>query len=238
LTSVLTFTLSNKINMLTSKSTGFRPLPRTWRFSGSSMASRKHHWRQSRHQSIPTRAALKTLTPRKMLMLTSSSLCHPLITPGPNKLQFLPMVAVVAILACARMDMGRGKRTHDACQKSLIPQSKIDRMTHIVLRDYTPDKYQKSTPAEKQKLWQLRNPRKSPGTEPTRRDRGAPSVASTSSSSTRKRLVEGPSQGGRAHWWLNSNCHIIALDHQQDKCPCKDNHENIWQPTPKRLLRP
>ncbi len=40
-----------------------------------------------------------------------------------------------------------------------------------MLRDYTPDEYWKLTSAEKQKLWQLRNTRKTPGIGPTRQDR-------------------------------------------------------------------
>jgi hypothetical protein len=76
---------------------------------------------------------------------------------------------------------GQGPRTGNACQKGLIPQSEIDRMTHIVLmlKDYTPDEYRILTPTEKQKLWQLRSPGKTPGTEPARCDHSATSVAST-----------------------------------------------------------
>ncbi len=78
-------------------------------------------------------------------------------------------------------------------KKGLVPQSEIDKKTHITVRDYSPDEYKRLTPAEKAKLWQLRNPNKTPGTGPTRRDRNS-SVASTSttttSSTTGKRQAE------------------------------------------------
>jgi hypothetical protein len=77
---------------------------------------------------------------------------------------------------------GAGQRTGDR-KKGLVAQSEIDKQTHITVRDYSPDEHKRLTPAEKAKLWQLRNPNKTPGTGPTRRDRNS-SVASTSTSTT------------------------------------------------------
>jgi len=68
-------------------------------------------------------------------------------------------------------------------QKGLVSQSKIDKQTHITDRDYSPDEYKRLTPAEKAKLLQRRNPKKTPGTGPTRRDRNS-SVALTSATTT------------------------------------------------------
>jgi hypothetical protein len=88
---------------------------------------------------------------------------------------------------------GAGQQTGDFRKKGLVPQSEIDKQTHISNKDYSPDEYKRLTPAEKAKLWQLRNPNKTPGTGPTRRDRTS-SVALTSttntSSTTGKRQAE------------------------------------------------
>jgi hypothetical protein len=76
-------------------------------------------------------------------------------------------------------------------QKGLVPQSMINKQTHITNRDYSADEYKQLNPAEKAKLWQLRNLNRTPGTGPTRRDRNS-SIASTSttSSTTGKRQSE------------------------------------------------
>jgi len=88
---------------------------------------------------------------------------------------------------------GGGQKTGDSQKKGLIPQSEINKQTHITNRDYSADEYKRLNPAEKAKLWQLRNPNRTPGTGPTRRDRDS-SVASTStmttSSTTGKRQAE------------------------------------------------
>jgi hypothetical protein len=63
-------------------------------------------------------------------------------------------------------------------------------MTHIVLRDYSPDEYWRLTPVEKQKLWQFRNPGKTPATTPTRKDQDATFIALTSTYSTGKHLAD------------------------------------------------
>ncbi len=78
---------------------------------------------------------------------------------------------------------GEGQKTGDSRKKGLIPQSEVDKQTHIQNRDYPPDEYKRFTPAEKAKLWQLRHPGQTPGTGPTRRDRDS-SVASTSTTAT------------------------------------------------------
>jgi len=87
---------------------------------------------------------------------------------------------------------GGGQKTGDPRKKGLVPQGEIDKQTHIVNRDYSKDEYNRLTPAEKAKLWQLWNPNKTPGTGPTRRDRDS-SIASrltTATSASGKRHVE------------------------------------------------
>jgi len=87
---------------------------------------------------------------------------------------------------------GGGQKTGDPRKKGLIPQSEIDKQTHIQNREYPPEEYKLFTPAEKAKLWQLRKPNQTPGTGPSRRDRDS-SVASTSTTATStsgKRHVE------------------------------------------------
>jgi hypothetical protein len=90
-----------------------------------------------------------------------------------------PKTRQVATVACGgrkggnyphRPDRGQGPQTPDKCQMGLVPQSEVDKQTHIVNRHYSDAKWAQLTPAEKQKIWQLRNPSKTPGTGPTRRD--------------------------------------------------------------------
>ncbi len=84
-----------------------------------------------------------------------------------------------------RPDRGQGPQTPDKCQMGLVPQSEVNKQTHIVNRHYSDAKWTQSTPAEKQKIWRLRNPSKTPGTGPTRRDRRrAVALTSTSSASS------------------------------------------------------
>jgi hypothetical protein len=80
-------------------------------------------------------------------------------------------------------DQGQGPQTFDKCQKRLIPQSGVDKQTHIIDRHYSDAEFDRLTPAEKQKLWQLRNVSKTQGTGPTRHDRRR-AVASTLTLST------------------------------------------------------
>ncbi len=93
-------------------------------------------------------------------------------------------------------DQGQGPQTFDKCQKGLVPQSEVNKQTHIIDRHYSDAKFNQLTPAEKQKLWQLRNVRKTPGTGPNRRDRrrvvASTLTLSTSSGSLGKHQVEDP----------------------------------------------
>ena len=70
-----------------------------------------------------------------------------------------------------RPDRGQGPQTPDKRQMGLVPQSEVNKQTHIVNRHYSDAEWTQLTPAEKQKIWQLRNPGKTPGTGPTRRER-------------------------------------------------------------------
>jgi hypothetical protein len=69
-----------------------------------------------------------------------------------------------------RPDRGQGPQTLDKCQMGLVPQSEVDKQTHNVNRHYSDAEWTQLTPAEKQMIWQLRNPSKTPGTGPIRRD--------------------------------------------------------------------
>lgn len=99
---------------------------------------------------------------------------------------------------------GRGRGGPDR-KKNLPSQKEVDACTHIVDKDYPKEQYNAFTPAEKQRLYQLRNPDKEPGTGPTSRDRrrrgtGTASIASTSSSGTKRTAddshEEPPADGG------------------------------------------
>ncbi len=70
-----------------------------------------------------------------------------------------------------KQDRGQGPQTSDKCQKGLVPQAEVDKQTHIVDRHYSDAEFDRLTPAKKQKLWQLRNVGKTPGTRPTRCNR-------------------------------------------------------------------
>jgi hypothetical protein len=76
----------------------------------------------------------------------------------------------------------------------LVPQSEVNKQTHIVNRHYSDAEWTRLTPAEKQKIWQLRNPSKTPETGPTRRDRRRAveltSIPSSSPGSSVKRQME------------------------------------------------
>jgi hypothetical protein len=95
-----------------------------------------------------------------------------------------------------RHDRGQGPQTSDKCQKGLVPQSEVDKQTHIINRHYSDAEFDQLAPAEKQKLWQLRNVGKTPGTGPTRCDRrravALTSTSSTSSGSSGKCQMEDP----------------------------------------------
>ncbi len=63
-----------------------------------------------------------------------------------------------------KQDRGQGPQTSDKCQKGLVPQAEVDKQTHIVDRHCSKAELEQLTPAKKQKLWQLRNVGKTPGT--------------------------------------------------------------------------
>ena len=106
---------------------------------------------------------------------------------------------------------GRGRGGGDR-KKNLPSQKEVDACTHIVDKDYPTAEYNAFTPAEKQRLYQLRNPGKEPGTGPTRHDRargkdssGNRSIASASSSGTKRTAddsqEEPPADGGDQNSW-------------------------------------
>jgi len=59
---------------------------------------------------------------------------------------------------------GRGRGDPDARRKGLVSQADIDKVTTVENRHYPSAEYDKFTPAEKAKHWQLRNPGKERGT--------------------------------------------------------------------------
>jgi hypothetical protein len=95
-----------------------------------------------------------------------------------------------------RPDRGQRSQTPDKRQMGLVPQSEVNKQTHIVNRHYSDAEWTQLTPAEKQKIWQLSYPGKTPGTGPTRGDRRrAVELTLTSSSSlgsSVKRQMEDP----------------------------------------------
>jgi hypothetical protein len=116
-----------------------------------------------------------------------------------------PRTRQVASIACGgrgggscprKQDHGQGPQISDKRQKGLVPQAEVDKQTHIVDRHYSDAEFDRLTPAEKQKLWQLRNVGKTPGTGPTRHDHrravALTSTLSTSSGSLGKHQVEDP----------------------------------------------
>jgi hypothetical protein len=117
-----------------------------------------------------------------------------------------PRTRQVASVACGgcrggsfpcKHDCRQGPQTFDKCQKGLVPQSEGDKQTHIIDRHYSDAEFDRLTPAEKQKLWQLRSVGKTPETGPARRDRrraiASTSTLSSSSGGSGKHQVEDPS---------------------------------------------
>jgi hypothetical protein len=123
-------------------------------------------------------------------------------TENPTNDPMTRQVASVARGGCGggsvpyRPDWGQGPQTPHKHQMGLVPQSEIDKQTHIVNGHYSDAKWTQMTPAEKQKIWQLRNPGKTPGTGLTRHDhRRAVASALTLSASPggpSKRPMEDP----------------------------------------------
>ncbi len=120
-----------------------------------------------------------------------------------------------------KQDCRQGLLTCDKLQKGLVPWAKVDKQTHIVGRHYSDAEFDQLTPAEKQKLRQLRNIGKTSGTRPTRCDcrRAVVSTltSSTFSGSSGKRQVEDPAfkssqPEDNQKWGRNRN--NPALGHQ------------------------
>jgi hypothetical protein len=114
-----------------------------------------------------------------------------------------PRTRQVASVACGgrgddncplKQDRGQGPQTSNKRQKGLVPPAEVDKQTHIVDRHYSGAEFDQLTPAKKQKLWQLRNVGKTPGTGPTRCNcrRAVALTSSTSSGSLEKCQVEDP----------------------------------------------
>jgi hypothetical protein len=78
---------------------------------------------------------------------------------------------------------GRGQGGGDR-KKNLIGKAELDACT-AKNKDYPDKEYKGLTPAQKQKLWMLRHPDRTPGTGPTRHSRGF-SIASASSTGTKR----------------------------------------------------
>ncbi len=116
---------------------------------------------------------------------SSTQMTRPM-TQRPNKLPLLPTVGAGGGNYPRRHDQGQGPQTSDKRQKGLVPQYEVNKQTHIINRHYTNAEFDQLTPAEKQKLWQLRNAGKTPGTGPTRHDHRR-AVASTLTLSTSSR---------------------------------------------------
>jgi hypothetical protein len=126
-----------------------------------------------------------------------------------------------------QQDRGHGLQTNDKCQKGLVPQAEVDKQTHIIERPYSDDEFKQLTPAEKQKLWQLRNVGKTPGTRPTRRDcrQTVASTLTTSSGSLLKHQVEDPDfkrdqPADDQNWGRNQDNPALGCQ----VCPCGDDN--------------
>jgi hypothetical protein len=119
------------------------------------------------------------------------------MTQRPNK---LPLLLRRGKNYPRRHDQGPGPQTPGKCQTGLVPQSEVNKQTHIVNRHYSDAEFDQLTPAEMQKLWQLRNAGKTPGTGPTRHGRrravALTSTSSTSSGGSSKHQMEDPAVKG------------------------------------------
>ncbi len=150
------------------------------------------------------------------------------MTQGPDKLPLLLAVGAEVAVAHASRTADMDHRPVTSARKGLVPQAEVDKQTHIVDRHYSDAEFDQLTPAEKQKLWQLRNVGKTPGTRPTRHDhRRAVALtltSSTSSGSLGKRQVEDPTVKSNQpkddqKWGRNRD--NPALGHQV--CPSSDD---------------
>jgi hypothetical protein len=139
---------------------------------------------------------LLTLTLLRMLMGNSSIQTTRPMTQRPDKLPLLPMVVSGAGISHVDLTRAKDPRPLTNARWDLFPNLKSTNRPTFVNRHYSDDKWTQLTPAEKQKIWQLRNPGKTPGTGPTRHDRRrAVALTLTSSASPggpSKRSMEDP----------------------------------------------
>jgi hypothetical protein len=115
------------------------------------------------------------------------------MTQRPDKLPLLPAVGMGVGITHADMTKDMDPRPLTNARRDLFPNLKLTSRPTLF---YSDAKFDQLTPAEKQKLWQLRNAGKTPGTGPTRRDCrravASTSTSSTSSGSSSKRQMEDP----------------------------------------------
>ncbi len=112
---------------------------------------------------------------------------------------------------------GQGQQTGNAHQKDLVPQAEIKKQTHIQLRDYSTKEYKKWTPAEKQKLWQLKNASKTPGTGPTIRNHNAfvaLTLTISSGSGVEDLIIKDDQPSNDVEWGRRRNSDHPALGRQ------------------------
>jgi hypothetical protein len=128
-----------------------------------------------------------------------------------------------------RPDRGQGPQTPDKRRMGLVPQSEVNKQTHIMNRHYSDAELTQLTPDEKQKIWQLRNPGKTPGTGPTRCDRrravALTLTLSTSSGSSGKRQMEDPAAKSKQPaddqgWGRNHDNPCLGCQ----VCPCGNDN--------------
>jgi hypothetical protein len=81
------------------------------------------------------------------------------MTQRPDKLPLLLAVGADAGVSHASMTADKDPRPLTNARRGLglVPQSEVDKQTHIIDRHYSDAKFDQLTPAEKQMLWQLRN---------------------------------------------------------------------------------
>jgi hypothetical protein len=63
------------------------------------------------------------------------------MTQGPDKLPLLPAFGRGGGNFPCKHDQGQGPQTFDKHQKGLVPQSEVDKQTHIIDRHYSNAKF-------------------------------------------------------------------------------------------------
>ncbi len=95
---------------------------------------------------------------------------------------------------------GGGRQGHGGCgsgrpggpnshAQGLVPQDEINRQTHIVNKHYSTSEYNKFTLAKKARLWQLKNPGRTPGSQPSSGRKTQRSLATVAKLTTAVRFV-------------------------------------------------